>query len=450
MLNKTLISIFLFLLFFITSCNKILDEKPNLSLAEPNTLKDLQELLDYAFLMNRSSSSGGEGATDNLYFPDEILQQKHDDQILAYTWRPFYSTNGDWDFIYKTIYVANLALEEVSKIQVKSDNHEGWNNIYGSALFYRAVSYLGGIFTYCKGFDSTTASSELGMPLRLASDFNIHVDRSSLKESYEQVIKDLLQAVPYLPVNPISNFRPSRASAYGLLARTYLSMRNYNKCLLYSDSCLTLKNDLLDYNTLDVSQLMQFTYDNPEIIFNLGIGSFGPISAAVTDTRVDTTLYSSYGKNDLRKEAFFYPFDPGYIFKGSYSGDFSYNFTGIAVDEIYLMRAECLARAGKVKEAMNDLNTLLLKRWVSGTYEAISASTKEEALKIILAERRKELLYRGLRWMDLKRFNLEGRNITLTRKVDGKIYELKPNDPFYALPIPSYVVENFGYKQNEY
>ncbi|QEC73604.1 RagB/SusD family nutrient uptake outer membrane protein [Arachidicoccus ginsenosidivorans] len=114
------------------------------------------------------------------------------------------------------------------------------------------------------------------------------------------------------------------------------------------------------------------------------------------------------------------------------------------------MRAECLSRAGKVKEAMNDLNTLLLKRWVSGTYKVYNASTTEEALKIILAERRKELLYRGLRWMDLKRFNLEGRNITLTRKVDGKIYELKPNDPFYALPIPSYVVENFGYKQNDY
>ncbi|SEM08104.1 hypothetical protein SAMN05216436_101351 [bacterium A37T11] len=55
---------------------------------------------------------------------------------------------------------------------------------------------------------------------------------------------------------------------------------------------------------------------------------------------------------------------------------------------------------------------------------------------------------RGLRWMDIKRLNKEGANITLTRNLNGQIYTLPPNDPRFALPIPEDVIDLSGMQQN--
>jgi hypothetical protein len=112
------------------------------------------------------------------------------------------------------------------------------------------------------------------------------------------------------------------------------------------------------------------------------------------------------------------------------------------------MRAESFARVGDKDAALLNLNTLLEKRWKSGTFTPVSAASDEEALAIILAERRKELVMRGLRFMDLKRLNKEGANITLTRVVEGQVYTLPPNDLRYALAIPEQVIEVSGLTQN--
>jgi hypothetical protein len=166
--------------------------------------------------------------------------------------------------------------------------------------------------------------------------------------------------------------------------------------------------------------------------------------------RVDTALYQSYAENDLRKQAFYFPLDPGYVFIGTYNGNISSLFTGIATDEVYLMRAECRARQGDIQRAMDDLNTLLVTRFETGTFKEFTASNKEEALKVILEERRKELPFRCLRWMDIKRLNKEGANIVLKRIVGSETYTLAPNDKKYALPLPPDIIKLTGIPQNDF
>ncbi len=99
---------------------------------------------------------------------------------------------------------------------------------------------------------------------------------------------------------------------------------------------------------------------------------------------------------------------------------------------------------------MKDLNDLLITRWKSGTFIPLTASTKEEALNIILNERKKELLFRGLRWMDIKRLNEEGANISIVRKSPDhtKTGVLLPGSPRFAMQLPEDLVINFGYQQN--
>ena len=67
-----------------------------------------------------------------------------------------------------------------------------------------------------------------------------------------------------------------------------------------------------------------------------------------------------------------------------------------------------------------------------------------------LIERRKELLYRGLRWTDLRRLNKEtGRQTLLQRTIAGQSYSLPASDPRYTLLIPDNVISfNPGMHQN--
>ncbi len=116
---------------------------------------------------------------------------------------------------------------------------------------------------------------------------------------------------------------------------------------------------------------------------------------------------------------------------------------------MYLIRSEAHARAGRVTEAMDDLNALMITRWNnSEPFPLFTATDQADALSKILTERRKELYGRGLRWMDIKRLNKEGANITLKRMINGQTYTLAPNADYYALPLPADIIKLTGIPQN--
>jgi hypothetical protein len=97
------------------------------------------------------------------------------------------------------------------------------------------------------------------------------------------------------------------------------------------------------------------------------------------------------------------------------------------------------------------LNYLLSKRYRTvPVFTPLTAATAEEALQIVLRERRKELVGRGLRWYDLRRLNKDPRFAqTLTRVVNGQTYILPPNDPRYTHLIPFEVIALTGMQQNQ-
>jgi hypothetical protein len=121
---------------------------------------------------------------------------------------------------------------------------------------------------------------------------------------------------------------------------------------------------------------------------------------------------------------------------------------------MYLIRAECLARDGNITGAMADVNTLLRSRWKKNgtvsTYVDKTVSNSSAALALILRERRKELPFRGLRWTDIRRLNLEpGFQTTLSRTLNGVTYTLPPGDPRFAFSIPTVEIQLGGIQQNQ-
>lgn len=452
--KSTIYFLILPILWLVLGCQKYLDVKPDKQLVVPESLADLQALLDnYNKLNENDAIAAAEVSADNYYLTNADWNSLPENYRRMYTWEKdqlFSIFPNQWSFAYDKVYVSNVVLDNLKKIVRTEDNKVEWDNIKGQALCFRAKTLLENTIIWTLGYDKNTASTDLGLPLRLNSNFNEFSVRSTLQETFEQIIRDLKQSEALLPVIPKTLLRPSRPAACAFLARTYLATNEYDSSFKYADQCLQLKGSLMDYNNdpqINSSATYPFQRLNKEIIMESRSPALSPLESG--RAKIDSNLYALYEDNDRRKTLFFKSNNNGsYGFKGSYEGD-AQLFTSIAVDEVYLMRAEASARAGKIAEAMKDLNTLMIKRWKNTViFPTFTATNSTEALNKILLERRKELLMRGSRWMDIKRLNKEGFGILLKRIVNGQAPMLMPNDMRFALPIPEEIIQRSGMQQN--
>lgn len=363
-------------------CKKYLEAKSDQSLVVINSNKDLQSLVDNYAL--KQTAGADETSADDYYLSYQNYQSLNEAQRNMYTWQnsnlfiPVGANKDAWSIIYENVYIANTVLDHIDKGAATDSNFGELNNIKGQALFLRSFSFFKAVGIWSLAFDDHTAKTDLGIPLRLTSDFNEPSKRSSVLDTYAQIINDAKQAVNLLPDIPIHVYRPSKPAAYALLAKTYLLMRKYELAELYADSCLQLKNTLLDYNSLNTSAAYPIPAFNKEIIYESYLSGNSITAISASRARIDTTLYQQYESNDLRKPAFFSIDASGLIiFKGSYEGGPD-RFAGIAVDEVLLIRAECMARRNNVDDALTDLNSLLKNRYKNGTFLSVSSKKSAE------------------------------------------------------------------------
>lgn len=427
------------------SCSDFLEERSNSSLTTPATLEDNQALLDRNFMRTQTCASAEISATD-IYISDaDFSGMPLEPEKRLYTWQPdrvAVAEGNDWSNCFARINVFNTVLHNLDAYQIS-----GAEGVKGQALVFRAAAYLEAAQIWCLAYDRNTAASKRGLPLRLDPDMHLPSVRSTLQQTYEQILIDLHAAEVLLPPVQISAVRPSKVTALGYLARAYLYMGDYEKALLYGRKALALYPALLDYNALNAGASYPVPALNAEILLPLSMTYSAFLTA--NQAKISPELYNSYAADDLRKTVFFRKNAAGEVlFKGNYSGG-SARSSALATDEVYLTVAESFAQTGEIQEAMNTLNALLLKRWKAGTFVPFSAQTKEDALLIIRTERRKELVVRGLRWADVKRYNREGAQITLTKTVNGQTFLLPPNDLRYAIAIPEDIIEMTGMPQNE-
>ena len=445
-------------LLLMTSCKKDwLDAKSNKALVIPAILKDFQALLDNNTIFNAHFPGLGELSSDD-YFETFIKWQANSlaTERNAYIWaqdiyagETYNNAVNNWRFGYSQVFNANTVLDGLDKIEPDASSQSQWNSIRGSALFYRSFAFYNLAQLFSTPFDSLKPGTDLGIPLKLTSDINEKISRSTVKQTYDQIISDLKISLRLLPAAPQYKTQPSKASAYAMLAKTYLVLRDYKDAFLYADSSLQTYNYLIDYNSLTQGANNTFPISslNQETIFYATFDFYYTFFQQA-NFNVDTTLYNMYNGNDLRKTTFFFTSAGSVQYRGSYTGSTTL-FGGLAVDEIYLVRAECNARSGNLAAAMQDLNTLMAKRWKNTVvFQPYTASTMQQAISVILSERRKELLFRGIRWTDLRRLNHEGANIVLKRSLNGQSYTLPPNDPRYVLPIPAEEIQSSGIQQN--
>lgn len=440
-------------LALMASCDDYLDIKPK-GMVIPEKCEDYEKLLNYAQLM-KASDSYPNFMTDDVFLPYDddltggyVSLELPDQRLYTFDSEVFGDGESDglWEYSYNRIYTYNVIIQEVMGSTQATEDHK--KQVRAEALMGRAFEYLTLVNAYGKHYDPATAATDPGVPLMLDEDINkTNLQRASVQAVYDQIKKDLDEAAFDLPERPVLNaFRASKPVGYGMLARMYLYMGNYEKAL--ENAKISLEHNsalqsILPYEVVDVNKWIgrinvPDRANNPENIYiRLAPYTFG-LSSSVYGSEDLIKLYDK--EKDMRYLLYFTRYIDGVDSDYDFWAPFLYTNMAMATPEIYLIAAECEARIGKIENAMKYINTLRDNRIKDNV--ALTASTKQEALKLVLEERRRELTFVGCtRLIDLKRLNREPEFAkTIIHEVEGVEYKLEPNSPKYILPIPPTVL----------
>lgn len=466
--------IFIFLAsmsFLFSSCDDFLGIKPK-GILIPETCEHYESLLNYAHLM-KSSESYPLYMTDDVFLPYDDVQtggfvglDLPNQNLYSFASEVYGDGEDDylWNDSYYRIYTYNVIINNVMSSSGSSDDVK--SRVKAEALVGRAFEYLNLVNAYAKHYDKETAGTDPGVPLILDEDINkSNLERATVQAVYDQIQEDLELAVRDLPEAPVLNaYRASSSVGYGLSARMYLYMGNYEEALKNANLSLQQNDYLLDlkeYKVVDETKYFgRLDYPNEPANNRENIYIRKPpyvygVNASVYASEELVELYDKYGAKD--KDQRFALFFTRKLGTNSYDYDLyapyvSFNIA-MSTPEMYLIAAECEARIGGkegVTKAMGYVNKLRDMR-VKDNKE-LSATTNEEALDIVLEERRRELVMNGCtRLIDLKRLNREERYAkAIVHDVNGVKHTLEPNDPKYILPIPPNVIRfNPNMEKNE-
>lgn len=423
-----------FLILF--SCDGFLDEKPQKSLLVPQSLKEVRAMLDYYnFLTNTPLlpfMMSDEWSTTNVEWENFVPWQQN-----SYLWRKSIfepqERSSDYQTLHRQMFYANTALHLLENME--SGNSPQNSQMRGEALTLRARVLFDLATLFLPGPQSTL-KGQIKIPVNLSQDINASLIRMGIDELLGIIKEDLEEAFTILPDRAEIKTRPDKRTAKAILARIHLYEQNWDKALSAATYVVENADGLMDFKKLNSSLSYPFSVFNQETIF------FQQMQTSIITIRPTTelskALYESYQKNDLRK-ALFFRLSPtqGALFKGSYTGGFRL-FSGIGISEMYLTAAEAAIRAGKLEEGLQRLNELGSVRY--SDFKPWNSLQQQEALELAIAERNRELVFRCLRWMDMKRLKYLNPSFQASREINGTKFTLMEEDQF-ILDLPPYEVE---------
>lgn len=440
---------FSFLAVAASGCKKYVDIKTQGNLV-PN------QTINYRYLLN--NTDGFEYNANLSDFANADINITDESQMLdmqseyygyfanSYAWKDViyvlgssYENDDSWNMLYKTILNCNTIINELPESNGTQAEKDA---LAAEALVHRADAYLVLLNNYAKPYDAATAATDLGVPLLTTQTVSQSLKRASVKVVYEQILADLLKAVPSLPATQRYNTLPSKVSAYGELARAYFYMKDYTNAAKYADLALATRSTLNDLSTFEgTTGTYPLRINDPEILLSkvpIG-GQYNYYSPTIP--KLSDEFLSLLGTQDLRYTLFTVP---GTTVSENYTGRFfdKETFTGQirnegpSVPEMLLIKAEAFARAGDAGTAMLWLNRLREKRFRPADYVPATATSANDALVKVVQERRREFFGIMLPWWDMRRLKNEAPfERTYTRVVNGETSTLTPNSNRYVFPI---------------
>lgn len=456
------LNILLAVIVLLTSCSDFLDIKPK-SVDLPNNTVTLRGLLeddktnrgynnlwkyrsDEIDFPSYSSDLNLENANSRFYFMDEEVQLngEHD---------------GTWEDLWNQISKMNTITDNV---KTASGLPNDLKFIELNAIYKRVWFYFELVNMYCKPYNNSVKdAANSGLPYLRSFTITKSLERLTLGETYAEMIKDLEYILDLVGETSTNTEYVNKKSVYGMLAKIYLNMGNYDLAGSYAEKSFNAVN-LEDYNSLSetdpVNDRPMNISEYTETIYLKYTYVKGGIELSEINTNdmvlSDKTIAAFSDKdNDLRWLRFVKYSESQEQYK---SGNFlkNYSLTGIQVPEMMLIAAECECRNsdGVYSKAIGWVNAIREKRFITGSSYSVSATNKAEALAIVMAEKTRELYHTDSRFRDIRRLNaIENAGITMSRTSrDGTtVVTLSANDARWTMPInpiiretsPEFIIE---------
>jgi hypothetical protein len=340
------------------------------------------------------------------------------------------ATNGyvqsAWTGIYKTISSANYILAKVPAVTDPLFTTATRNQYLGEAYFIRALAY----FDLARGWGGVQLILN---PTNSPTD-NTGIPRSSLTDTYAQVLKDLNAAEPLVPTAANKN-RVTQKTVWALKARLYLYTKQWalaeqyaaqvigdlqNYALVTPYSAFFAKNAVAtNESVFELAYTASNTNNHSNwwlppalggrrewapsdvlvaLLNNPAVG--GNRSALIAQTAPPGNLW--YGKLYYRTPV---GTDPAYV---------------IRIAELYFIRSEARAQQGNLTGALSDLNAVRSRAGIAPA----TASTLNDILLALEKERQVEFPFEADRWFNLVRTDRAQTVLSL------------PDKHLYLFPIP--------------
>lgn len=444
------------------SCGKsFLDEEPSISVSVAGAIRTESNMLEAMNGAYRSLTGSlqfgrniplfGDLLADNVY-----LSVSNSNRLVIFNNYTFVGSTPEPAAIWSQLYISIQQSNRVIAAQLPASPNV--DHLVGEAYALRALCYFYLVNFFAEPYAvnpdangvpvATLPTSEAGALIKPA--------RNKVKEVYAQIISDLENAFNKMPatgmtIHPNNTNFFTKYAAKALQARAYLYMGDYAKA---RDAAKTVVDDG-GYTLASTAEAFANYWagavartDKQETLFELnnnatvnnGVEGLDAIysNKSLGDMLVTDELYDLYSPTDRRR---------GLIVDGVRSGqDVHYvnkyqNVTNNDRDEIKLLRyaevllvlAEAEARLGNNTAGQQYLNQVALNR---DPDQAAYTLTGQALVGAVIAERRKELAFEGLRLFDLFRQNVTFNRPNMGEKAHSAYVEVKTTDFRRLQPIP--------------
>jgi hypothetical protein len=485
------ITLSLLILISFTSCDDFLSEVPD-NRTQIDTPEKISELLVTAY-PDRTYMLMAETMSDNVF--DSDMQDSDVDNRQSFNWEMQsqfgIDTEGDfWNSCYRAIAAANQALAAIDEL----GNSASLNPQKGEALMARAYNHFMLVSFWSQRYNPATAATDLGIPYvtKPEGELLAQYRRNSVEEVFELIEQDITEGLKYVTNDykePKYHFNVNAAKAFA--SRFYLVKGDWDKVLELSKD-LGAEPKLRDYasfNASTTSEQKEIDYSRVEQDTNLLVAFPNSIvGRAYTNrfylsaNRADEILGSDtffFGKPWLIYTSAFYqnnviiPKFYEYFKVTNVTAGIGEPYTGTVLlsnDEFLLNRIEAHVMKNQIAEANAELQYFLGTRIedydpatdiiteeiivdkypvVANEYTPFYALSPVQAsyIKAIAEAKRRDFIHEGMRWFDIKRFNIvvEHNTVEFGQVVRNNI--LTKDDKRRALQIPQRASDN-GIEKN--
>lgn len=456
----------LLLLAGLISCKKnMLDIKPKTQLAEEVAFDTPERVLAQVNGLYDGLKSGNFLGGRYLIYNDiraeEYINKLNNGVTGLQTWNHTLNSSSNevenlWTAAYSAINRINLFLKGLNEHK----DVAFFDQYMAEAKFLRALCYYDLLTLYAQPYTKDNGASP-GLPLRLQGETttqNNNLARSSVSEVYTQILADLNEAETKLPdkysSSSLNVTRAHKNSAIALKTRIYLSMGKYsdvvNEASKIVSSSAPFQANSGVIHKLESNVGTPFTnYTTTESIFSLPMtdgdppGTQNQLGYYFNKPGVGNGEYSlntgangilsdtSWKATDARKTNFLEVVGTTtYVKKFNKPSPYTDYVPVIRYAEILLNYAEAAAQTGNLSLAAELLKAVRKRSDANYNFSASATGNQNDLIKLILTERRIELLAEGFRSIDILR---AGKAIPSK----GSVNTIQPTQSEYIWPIPS-------------